>query len=123
MEHDKSLRLLLRQLKDIQVQAEKIMRGEDSNESIESFAKYSAEFKAYIQKNVDSAEIRRYADDLPQINYQRTQIKLWQYVILPSWWISLYKDYHAKNIVIQEIIQATGKYGTLELLVQGSMQG
>jgi hypothetical protein len=119
MEQEKALKLLLRQLKDIQAQAEKIMTGENSNESIETFAKYSTELKEYISKNVESAEIRTYLKELPEINYSRSEIKLWQYLILPSWWISLYKDYHAKNKTIEEIGMVKGKYATLELLIKG----
>jgi hypothetical protein len=119
MEQDKALRLLLRQLKDIQAQAEKILTGENSNEAIESFAKYSSELKSYIFKNVDSQQIRSYLSELPEINYSRTEIKLWQYLILPSWWISMYNDYQAKNKTIEEINLVKGKYATLELLVKG----
>lgn len=119
MEQDKTPRLLLRQLKDIQAQADKILTGENSNEAIETFARYSGELKGYILKNIDSAEIRSYVAELPEINYSRSEIKLWQYLILPSWWITLYKDYQAKNNTIAEIRSVRGKYATLELLVKG----
>jgi hypothetical protein len=121
MEQEKSLRLLLRQLKDIQSQADKILTGENSNEAIETFARYSTELKEYINKNVASPEIKSYLKELPEINYSRTEIKLWQYLVLPSWWISLYKDYHEKNKTIEEISTVRGKYATLELLVKGSV--
>jgi hypothetical protein len=119
MEQDKTLRLLLRQLKDIQAQADKIVTGENSNDAIETFSRYSSELKTYIAKNVESAEIKSYLTDLPEINYKRAEVKLWQYLILPSWWITLYKDYQAKNRTIEEINAVKGKYATLELLVKG----
>ena len=119
MEQGKAIGLLLRQLKDIQAQADKILTGEDSNERIETFAKYSIELKDYISKNVESKEIKMYLTELPNINYSRTQVKLWQYLFWPSWWLSLYKDYLAKNRTIEEIRLVKGKYSTLELLVRG----
>ena len=119
MEQEKALRLLLRQLKDIQAQADKILTGENSNEAIETFARYSIELKDYILKNVEAQEIKTYLTDLPAINYKRSEVKLWQYLILPSWWITLYKDYQAKNRTIAEIGSVKGKYATLELLVKG----
>jgi hypothetical protein len=119
MEQEKAHRLLLRQLKDIQAQADKITTGENSSEHIENFSRYSSELKEYISKNVQSAEIRTYIQDLPEINYSRSEIKLWQYFILPSWWLTIYKDYNAKNRTIDEINHAKGKYATLELLVRG----
>jgi hypothetical protein len=118
MDQDKALRLLLRQLKDVQAQADKILTGEDSHETIETFAKYSIELKEYISKNVASFEIKSYLTELPVIKYQRTGIKFWQYMMLVSWWIAIYMDYQAKNRAIEEIGTAKGKYATLEVLVR-----
>jgi len=94
------------------------LTGENSNEAIETFAKYSIELKDYVSKHVELPEVKSYLTELPVINYKRAEIKLWQYLILPSWWISLYKDYHAKNKTIEEINIVKGKYATLELLVK-----
>jgi hypothetical protein len=121
MDQDKTLRLLLRQLKDIQAQADKIVKGEDSNEAIETFAKYAVELKDYISKHVASPEIKEYLAQLPEINYSRSHVKLWQYLILPSWWITLYKDYQAKKETVTEINIVKGKYSTLEVLIRGSI--
>lgn len=119
MEQEKALQLLNRQLRDIQAQAEKILQGNNSSESIESFSRYSSELKIFIEKNVHSDEIRKYLSEIPDVDYKRAQVKLWQYIILPSLWITLYKDYHVKNEVLQTISTAKGKYATLELLVRG----
>lgn len=119
MSQDKAIRLLLRQLKDIQAQADKILTGEKSDETIETFARYSIELKDYILKNVESPEIKSYLKELPEINYSRTKIQVWQFFILPFWWIALYNDYQAKNKAIEEINMVKGKYATLEVLVKG----
>ena len=103
MDQDKAIRLLLRQLKDIQAQADRILTGENSDETIETFAKYSVEFKDYISTNIESPTIKSYLKELPEINYNRTKVKLWQYLILPMWWIALYNDYQAKNETVEDI--------------------
>jgi hypothetical protein len=121
MEQAKALQLLSRQVRDIQAQAEKLIGGENSSESIESFARYSLELKSFIEKNIESDEIRKYLSEIPEINYQRTQIKLWQYLIFPSWWISLYKGYQQKNEVLNDINIVRGKYATLDILVRSAM--
>jgi hypothetical protein len=54
---------------------------------------------------------------LPEINFKRTQIKIWQYLILPAWWISIVKEYQAKNKTIDEIKHSRNKYNELELLI------
>lgn len=119
MEQAKAFDLLLRQIKDIQAQADKILQGEDSPEAIETFSRYSTELKRYIQQHVQSQEIMAYLKDLPEINYARVNISIWQYVLLPYWGIILYNDYQARNRAREEISLVRGKYGTLELLVRG----
>jgi hypothetical protein len=112
-------RLLIRQLRDIQAQAEKIVRGDNSDDAIEGFIKYAGELKDFISVNISSMEIKAYLSELPDMDYTRTKISLWQYFILPSWWISLYKDYQERMALVQEIDVAKGKFATLELLVRG----
>jgi hypothetical protein len=119
MDQDKEIRLILRQLKDIQAQADKILAGENSNEVIETFSKYSIELKDYMLNKIDSPEIKSYLKEIPEINYSRTKVKLWQYLILPMWWIALYNDYQAKNEALEDVQMVKGKYATLEMLVKG----
>jgi hypothetical protein len=122
MKDNKSVRMLLRQLKDVQAQADKILSGDDSEEAIESFSKYSIEMKSYILKNVESQEVKSYAAELPEIKYSASKVRVWEYFVLfllPTWWMTLYKEYQAKNKAKKEINFAKGKYATLELLIKG----
>ena len=125
MEKEKMLRLLIRQLKDIQSQADKILTGENSEEAIENFSRYSEELKDFINNNIDSTEIKNYTLQLPVINLERTTIKsiqLWQYLVIPImpwWWFSAYKNYQAKNKIVEEIGEVRSRYATLEWMVRG----
>ncbi len=119
MNEDQAIGLLIRQIKDIQAQADKIQTGDNSPEAIESFSKYSQELKSYVIKRIDSDEIKSYLKEIPDINYSKTTIKLWQYLIFPSWWLSVAKDYQAKNKTLEQIKLVRGKYATLEILVKG----
>jgi len=109
---------VMRQLKDIQSQADKILSGDTSNETIESFARYSIELKEYIAKNISNERINSYMTEIPDVNYSRSNVKFWQYLILPSWWWLLYKDYTARNKSTDEIGIVRGKYAHLELLMR-----
>jgi hypothetical protein len=114
-----TLRLVIRQLRDIQAQADKILTGDNSSEAIEGFARYSTELKNFISKHYDYANVQAYLTELPKINYAKTQVKLWQYLLLPSWWISLYHDYRARNKAMDAIRLTKDKYATLTLLLKG----
>jgi hypothetical protein len=117
MEQEK-IRLILRQLKDIQAQADKIISGENSPESVETFALYSTELKNYIISNISAHEIISYLQELPEVDYSPVGIKWWEMILLPWWGINLYNDYKAREIIIQNIAEVRGKYGTLELLLR-----
>lgn len=116
---ENTLRLVIRQLRDIQAQADKILTGDNSSEAIEGFARYSAELKKFISKHYDYPTVQAYLTELPKINYAKTQVNLWQYLVLPSWWISLYHDYQARNKALNAIRLTKEKYATLALLLKG----
>jgi hypothetical protein len=111
--------LILRQLKDIQSQADKILSGDKSDGAIEGFSRYSSDLKDYIAKNISDTSIHSYLMEIPDINYSRSQVKFWQYIILPLWWLVLYKDNVVKNRIIEKIHTVKGKYAHLELFIKG----
>lgn len=121
MDDEKNLKLLSRQVRDIQVQADKILEGDNSHDALESFSKYCSELKSFINNRIQTPQLREYAAALPNINHQRNETKLWHYLIWPAWWINLYKDYHAKNKTLQEISHARGMFATLELMIKGTV--
>ncbi|MEO1054386.1 MAG: hypothetical protein AAFX87_27355 [Bacteroidota bacterium] len=118
MDQEKAFSLLNRQLTDILANAERIINGNDSPEEIESFARYSNELKRYVNERIDNQEFIEATNGIPDVNYQRARIQLWQYVILPSWWISLYKDYQARQQTKEEVSIVRGKYASLQLLAK-----
>jgi hypothetical protein len=119
MDEEKALRLLIRQIKDVQAQADKVLGGENSPEAIESFSRYSVELKNFIEDNVASLEIRAYASELPTVEYYRVDVPFWQYLFLPAWCAHLYYDYQARNKAMEEIGIVRGMYATLEIMVRG----
>ena len=118
MEQEGIIRLALRGVKDIQTQAEKIVSGDKSSATIENFARYSNELKDYITKNISNEKVNSYLKEIQDVNYKRVSVKLWHYLILPSWFILLYKDTIAKNRTIEEINTVRGKYAHLELILR-----
>ena len=121
MDQEKVYSLLNRQLTDILATAERIINGNDSAEEIESFSRYSLELKRYVNERIESEEFKRAANEIPDINYKRTQIQIWQYLILPAWWINLYKDYQARQKTKEEVNLVRGKYANLQLLAKSQL--
>jgi len=119
MNQDEVIQLAIRQVKDIQAQAESIVKGNRSDSAIKSFAGYSVKLIDFIDKNIPSDEIKRYLKELPFVTYKPKYSTFWQYLAWPAWWITLYKDYNSKNKVVEEIKDAQQKYLNLELLLKG----
>jgi hypothetical protein len=118
MEKETSYRLIIRQLRDIQAQADKIMHGNDSEDTILTFAKYSSELRSFILTHVDSPEIRSFLMDLPEVEYSPRVIHFWQYILIPSWLVAMYYDYQARQEAVREIGVVQGKFATLEVMVK-----
>ena len=112
----KRMSLLIRQLKDIISQANRILDGNSSSIEIENFAKYSNELKGLISKNISNEEILNLNKEIPHINYKRNRIKIWFILILPYWLIILYLDYYARKKSLDEIKTSRNKYASIEFL-------
>jgi hypothetical protein len=119
MNQDEIIQLAIRQVKNIQEKAEKIVNGKRSDEAIESFAKDSTALVSFIDANIPSEEIRKYLKELPLVDYKPKFTSFWQYLFSPSWWIVLYKEYNSKNKIIEAIRDAQNKFVNLELLLKG----
>lgn len=118
MDQEKAFSLLSRQLKDILANAERIINGNDSPEEIETFARYSIELKKYVNERIENKEFRLATNQIPDINYQRKHIRLWQYLILPSWLISIFIDYMIRKETKEEISLIKTSYARLQIMIQ-----
>jgi len=55
----------LRQIKDIQVQADRLIKGQADLVEIENFAKYSYELKTYLINNIKDDFMLKYVNEIP----------------------------------------------------------
>lgn len=119
MNQDEVIQLAIQKVKEMQVQAEEIAKGKDSSPAIQRFARHSAEVVDFIENNIPSDEIKRYLKELPLVNFKPKYARFWEYLLSPSWWIILYKQYDTKNRLVEAIRDAKHKYENLELLLKG----
>ncbi len=118
MDNQRRLSLLNRQLTDLQAQADRILNGSNSPEVLETFARFGEELKQFIVTKLDFPQLREKAIEIPPVNYERVDIKIWQYILAPSWWISIYRDYKAREAAIEEVRDVRGQFADLQLDVQ-----
>jgi hypothetical protein len=60
-------RNVLRQIVDIQVQADRLIKGKADLSEIEDFAKYSYELKTYLYENIQDDLILKYVREIPTL--------------------------------------------------------
>jgi len=118
MIEEKVIRLLIRQLVDIQMQAEKIMSGDNSGAAIENFARYSSDLKDYIERNVKDEEVRNFVENIQDLNYSKVHFQLWEFLILPLFWTMWVKDYLVRRQLTQQVRELRGSYASLEFLIK-----
>ena len=58
---------LLRQVKDLQHQATKLISGKPNVQSIEQFGKYAEEIKAFLKKEELIPELKKLVNEIPSI--------------------------------------------------------
>lgn len=117
MTNEKVIRLLKRQLTDIQIQAEKIVAGDNSAAAIENFARYSSDLKDYIERYVSDEEVRACAENIYDLNYSRVHFRLWEFLVLPLYWTMLVRDYYIRRQLTQQVNGLRGRYASLEFRV------
>jgi hypothetical protein len=65
----------LRQIQDIQVQAERLISNKADLDQIAEFSKYSDEIKFYLMENIDDEEILSYVRDIPTFEIEESELK------------------------------------------------
>ena len=58
---------LFRQLLDIQMQADKLIKGSPSEQEVEHFNQYAQELKYYCLENIEQDDIQRLLHEIPEV--------------------------------------------------------
>lgn len=114
---ERSTQLLFRQLKDIQVQADRVLKGENSAESIEQFARYSVELKKYALDKFKGTPAEQKLHELPEIHYKRNRLTI-AHVFMFNWFAVLAAERRAREESLEEIREARNKYASLEFVLR-----
>jgi hypothetical protein len=124
VEKDKKLRLMLRQVADVQVQAGKILDGDKLRANVETLARSCSELNDYIREHEERKDVIETLNEIPEINYKRFfdfRIYYWAVILLTgtlTWWIWLIL-YRRRQVVLNQIRMAKEKYAALEWKLKG----
>jgi phosphoribosylglycinamide formyltransferase-1 len=113
-EKEKKLRLILRQVADVQLQAKNILNGNKHRATIESFARFCTELNAYIRINDEREDVIKVMNEMPEIQYTLWPNSMWAYFVTPFWIIE-----SRKSVVSSQIKRVLEKYEILESRLRG----
>lgn len=118
----------LRQLRDIQVQAQRLTSERSLEQDFEQFDRYNEEFKDYILLNSNSDQIKKLINEIPRVinpsdeKNSTSTIILVVLGLLTFGFFAVYV-YYANRMRRQRIIRnniqtARGKYASIEFLLK-----
>jgi hypothetical protein len=118
MDQHKRLSLLNRQLTDLQAQAERIIKGNNSSEALETFSRFAVELKEFVKLKMESPKLSQEADLIPDIDYEKSEISLRQFILMPSWFYAMYKDQQKREALVEEVRNVRNAFAEFQLSVQ-----
>jgi flagellar biosynthesis protein FliP len=124
MDEVQRLRLVSRQLRDIQVQAEKILKEDSSLDEIDAFGSYTRELKQFILRNFPSEEIIKTTNEIPEELYsvKTRDVALTGLAafLVPTFILSSLSELRLKKESRENINLIRSKFGTVEFLIKAT---
>lgn len=110
----------IRQIKDIQVQAERLIHSKASLDQIEEFAQYNAKIKSYLLQNIQDDFILKYVTEIPDLDLDDLSPSgegLGILTIILSPILGTYfREKQITQVALDLIIDIRGKYASIELM-------
>jgi len=117
-------RNLKRQIRDIQVQADRLLYSKPSSVELKSFESYNNELKAYLLKNIDDNTILEYVHEIPNdvIQTNSVDVKRTFIDILVSLFAagiaSYFVEKREREMAFDAVREISGKYSSIEFLLK-----
>lgn len=114
---------LMRQVKDIQVQAERLIQTNAAIEDLEEFNDYNIELKTYLLATITDPMVLTFIQEIPDklINHKeivRQRVWFAALTFLFSGLIALYTQRVEQQDAISTVREIRGKYASIEFLLK-----
>lgn len=111
---------VLRQLKDIIVQADNLRNSTNFDTDAINFSKYNDELKAYLWKHYDDELVHDRVQKIPHINHKPIQHHLWFWLIMPLEFVYLFRVQKAKQECLYKVEEAKNLYSSILFLLKNA---
>lgn len=115
-------RNILRQISDIQAQAERITLTKIELTQIEDFSKYNEEIKRFLLENVKDEFILNYIREIPSLNFESLETKDNLLTIIIGFFggglLSYYRQNQKNEEALNKVREIRGKYASAEFMLK-----
>lgn len=113
---------ILRQLLDIQLQAERLIQSDADIHEFGMFSSYSEEIKEYLLSTVDEEMILKYVNEIPLLDMNNLELKGTAEGAIAMWVSGLagyfFREYRIKKAAKEITRDIRAKYGSIEFLMK-----
>ncbi|MFD2724898.1 hypothetical protein [Hyunsoonleella rubra] len=114
-------RNIIRQIVDIQAQAERLVKSNAEMTEIEQFAQYNREIKSFLLKNIDDGFVLNFVKDIPDLEIEEIETKTGIISVLLSLFvggIALYNEKQKSQKALKIVRDIRGKYASAEFMLK-----
>jgi len=117
---------IIRQVKDLQAQAERLIRTGGNMPEIEAFANYNEEIKTFLLNTIQDEFVLNYIKTIPSIDIDAIETKSGiRSIALGLFFGGTSTIYHEKNKIesaLKQIKDISNKYSSYEIMIKNHFQ-
>ncbi|AXT21027.1 hypothetical protein D7030_08450 [Flavobacteriaceae bacterium AU392] len=114
-------RNIIRQIVDIQNQADRLIKNKANIVEIEQFSQYNDEIKSFLESNIEDEFILNYVRAIPNLDIEQEDTKLGILNIVLSIFfggITSYRERQKADNALNKIRDIRGKYASAEFMLK-----
>uniref|UniRef100_UPI0040493C14 hypothetical protein n=2 Tax=Gelidibacter sp. TaxID=2018083 RepID=UPI0040493C14 len=112
---------ILRQIVDIQAQAERLIRTEADIVEIDQFAQFNAEIMSYLHSHIDDPFVMKYVNEIPVLDIEEIETSTGITSILLGLFVggsAIYNDKEKARKALIIIRDIKAKYASIEFMLK-----
>lgn len=112
---------IIRQIVDIQVQADRLIKTNADINEIELFAQYNDEIKSFLIENIDDEIVLNFVKEIPDLNIEEIETKTNFITLLLGLFVggvALYNEKQKSLKALNKIRDIRGKYASAEFMLK-----
>ncbi|WP_422106872.1 hypothetical protein [Winogradskyella sp.] len=117
---------ILRQIKDIQAQAERLIRTGGNTPEIEAFAQFNESLKSYLLQHIKEEFILNYIKTIPSLDIDALETKSNFFIGVISLFFgrlgATYSERNRINTALKIIKEISNKYASYEIMIANSLE-